>query len=160
MLLKLLSPYFFLIAFVPAQSIAQSLFSTTGGYISGNGFSLSYSLGETLTQQFSGQLTLSNGFQQPNEQSLIILSSKPSSPFILFPNPVKDDGIYIHGLKSGIEYEMVLTSNSGDFLCSRKVSGSIEPHIFNLSYSAGIYYLRILELPRSGIMEIKKIIKL
>lgn len=45
---------------------AQSLISTAGGYYTGNGISLSWSLGEPVVETFSGgSVILTQGFQQP-----------------------------------------------------------------------------------------------
>ncbi|MCB2218849.1 MAG: hypothetical protein KQI35_00535 [Bacteroidetes bacterium] len=67
--------YLFLILFIPILSIAQTVspqvIATSGDYFEGTGVSLSWTLGELVTETFAaGDIILTQGFQQPLAVSL------------------------------------------------------------------------------------------
>lgn len=84
-------------ALLPLLSVAQttspSVVATAGWYASAGSVSLSQTVGEiALVQTFSqGTITLTQGFQQPEEITTGILDFKSAGATMnLFPNPVND----------------------------------------------------------------------
>ncbi|MEX1187809.1 MAG: T9SS type A sorting domain-containing protein [Bacteroidia bacterium] len=91
----LLSILIFSGGFVEAQSIQLSpeVYSTQGGNYVGTNLELSYTIGElaAISTISSGNLTLTQGFHQPDKFIIILID--PLDPFFgadLFPNPSSD----------------------------------------------------------------------
>ena len=87
---------FFLFFIAKSQSISPEVIATAGDYFVGSNATLSWTLGEVITETVSnGSYTLTQGFQQPHYN----ITSIPDDPNIkndqagdinIYPNPVGD----------------------------------------------------------------------
>lgn len=75
-----------------AQSIERQVIGSTGGYASANGVSVSFTVGEPVIETaVSGSVTLTQGFQQPDDITVGIDDVKSVSVnYTVFPNPTED----------------------------------------------------------------------
>ncbi|TVQ17814.1 MAG: T9SS C-terminal target domain-containing protein [Bacteroidetes bacterium] len=133
---------FFFMAF---QAVSQEVVSSAGNYHESETMSISWTLGETVTETFTaGELILTQGFQQP---TLIVVSVDELADFDLtvtaFPNPTAD--ILTVKLENH-NYDKVsytLYDMSGRLFTSGDFSGS-EERISFTSLKSGVYFLTIM----------------
>jgi hypothetical protein len=80
---------FGLTAMLKAQSLERAVLSSLGAYMTGTQVNLSTTVGQAAHQTLSGTLTLTQGFQQPDEAGSVGLEKE--LPFALdyrvYPNP-------------------------------------------------------------------------
>jgi len=123
---------------------AQELVSTAGNYFENEQVSISWSLGETVIDTYaSGELTLTQGFQQPAIH-LGTFYENPDSDFQLtaFPNPTK---AFVtvqtnHNQTENLEYR--LFDIRGSLILSDRLAGD-NTRINLDDYHPGIYFLSI-----------------
>jgi len=135
-----------------ANAQEQSLLSPSGGYFETGGYSISWSVGETVTETFSGNTyTLSQGFQQSKLEPVGII--EPKNPFNsvieVFPNPTQG---LVH---ISIKREPSLPPDLPDCFTLFNIQGKQlaqgilkdEQTILDLGkYSGAVYYLRFFNL--------------
>ena len=85
-------PFFF---FAKSQSASPQVIATAGDYFVGTNMSLSWTLGELITETVTdGTYTLTQGFQQPHYNISSIEEPKnnnnPLGDINIYPNPVAD----------------------------------------------------------------------
>lgn len=77
-----------------AQSLAPTVISSTGGFSQNANGSFSYTVGEmTMVRTFTANgNTLTQGFQQPNQQvvGLLDITKDQFGSFVVYPNPAVD----------------------------------------------------------------------
>lgn len=123
---------------------AQSSIVATGGEASGNGGTVSFSVGQIAVQSNGdGTTTVSEGVQQPYEISVSGVDNYPNITLnaMVYPNPTLDnlqltmDNVQLDG-------EGRLYDANGKLLFAKKINGNITE--FDLSsYAPGTYYLRV-----------------
>jgi len=153
MKIKLLTLVIFCIAIANSglgQSITRELISSTGDYFSNNDYSISWSLGEPLTETYSsGDYTLSQGFHQGDY--LVIPPSKIKEEFKgikiqVFPNPVSDYMIIdFKDVGKNNFYTIKLFTSNGKLVLTQEVTPYLNHKRINLSeINSGIYILKVI----------------
>lgn len=140
------------VSFAAAQSLSPQVISSTGGFSNngGNG-SLSYTVGEmTMVQTFSsGNVILTQGFQQPNDFTvgLLDVTKDEFGSFVMYPNPAVDVMSYGFSFPEAGRVEIAVFNNAGqrmaDVYQANYVDGkTIE--VLNVSnYAAGLYFMTV-----------------
>ena len=127
-----------------AMLSAQSTLVGTGGEATGNGGSVSYSVGQIAVQGNSnGTVSISEGVQQPYEISVVGVDNYPDIKLnaVLYPNPTQGRlKLEISNLQ--FEGELKVYDVNGKYLLSKKLEG--ETTEFDLSsYAPGTYYINV-----------------
>ena len=138
---------------------SQSTLSVSGGNASGQGGSLSYTVGQVAFHTFAGTAgEIMQGIQQPYEITVITGSEIPGINllFSVYPNPADEfitleTGDYGFGLLYYNFYNI-----NGNVLLNGKVNGD-QYRIYMGNLKSGTYFLRLSE--RSKILKTFKIIK-
>jgi hypothetical protein len=92
----ILSCTFYLFFIAKSQSISPEVIATAGDYFVGSNATLSWTLGEVITETvFNGNYTLTQGFQQPHYNITSIpddpnIKNDPLADINIYPNPVGD----------------------------------------------------------------------
>ena len=129
-----------------AQSISQSVIASTGGNITSNNGSLSWTMGEMLTSTLiSNDWILTQGFHQSNLSiSSGIKSGLSDHKLSLYPNPAKDYiNVSVNSRKNS-KYKYELIDVSGRILLNKEEYSNL----FKISlqgFSPSLYYLRFLD---------------
>lgn len=123
-----------------AQNTPQSVLGTAGGDYSNNQLSVSWMIGEVMTETYdSDKHILTQGFHQGD---LVVsrIAKKLSADFQIktYPNPVKDI-LIIETNDTGIEYQVV--NINGSIISNGTIHTSTEEIDFTSSPS-GTYFLR------------------
>lgn len=129
-------------------SLTPSVVSSGGGYFESENMSISWTLGElAVTTLISGDLVLTQGFQQPFVLDVGISPETMNWGISVYPNPV--------GEQLRIQFDI---QDPGDFLIEvQDVTGrlvgqqqyrKVEPGDILLlntsSYTAGVYFLKVM----------------
>lgn len=134
---------------------AQQAITTTGGEASGDGGSVSYSIGQLAYITVSGVPgTVVPGVQQPYEISIITSvddSKTITLEYSAYPNPTYDNLTLkiketeeSNNLLSGGAISYQLYNMNGELLKSKKLAGSGETIIEMKNYNPAIYFVKII----------------
>jgi len=137
----------------------QEVIASAGGYNTGGGVSISWTLGETIIPTYtSGNLILTHGFQQ----QLIITSVEENFDIMVnikvFPNPASDN-LYIR-FEEPIDGEVVITliDSQGRLVKTETMEATTtEKQIGLQELGGGIYYLR---MTKGKLVNVYKVVKL
>lgn len=136
---------FILILLIPvisgAQDTLHSVLASAGGEYSGEQYSVSWTLGEVITETFeTNSFTLNQGFHQGNLFVTRIREDLfPDFQLKTYPNPVVDI-LRIESEELGLEYQIV--NISGTVVSNGIIQSSSEEIDFT-AYPAGSYVLQI-----------------
>ena len=142
---------------------AQSSVVPTGGTASGNGGTLTYTVGQIAAQNNSdGTTSISEGVQQPYEIQTIGIDNYPGITLnaILYPNPTQGN---LQLVMSQEQLEMVngqwlmkVFDANGKYLLSKQIDG--ETTLLDLSpYATGTYYINVCS--GKDVMKTFKVVK-
>lgn len=140
---------FFLFVIARSQSITPQVIATAGDYFVGTNASLSWTLGEVITETVTnGSYTLTQGFQQPHYNVTSIpddpsIKNDPLGNITVYPNPVADE-LNI-SFKDVNEKNVVITvfDLNGKILISDIAENTTAIKQINMSYVAkGNYFIR------------------
>ena len=125
-------------------AVAQNAVVPVGGTASGNGGSVTYTVGQIAVQTNSdGTASISEGVQQPYEISVVGVDDYPGITLnaVVFPNPTQGNvQLTIDNLQ--FEGEVKIFDSNGKFLFSKKIEGENTP--LDLSrYATGTYYIHV-----------------
>lgn len=127
---------------------AQNAISTTGGNVTGNGGSVSYTIGQILYSTLSGTNgTVVQGVQQPFEISVVTAirnAEEINLEYLVYPNPT--NGLTKLIFKSP-DYENMsfqLYDINGVILINKKIK-SMETEISLENFSSTIYLLKVFK---------------
>jgi len=127
-----------------AQTASPSVVASSGGNAQGEGFSISWTLGEMAIETFQNDnLILTQGFHQTD---IIVTSIYEAKSFDLlvnaFPNPVKDQlSVTVQdGAAENIRFGLV--DLQGTMLLEGKLVGS-ETQIDLATFRSGVYFLTL-----------------
>ena len=127
-----------------AMLSAQSSLVGTGGEATGNGGSVSYSVGQIAVQSNSdGTASISEGVQQPYEISTVGVDDYPNITLnaVLFPNPTQGRlKLEISNLQ--FEGEVKVFDVDGKYLLSNKIEGETTEFYIS-AYAPGTYYINV-----------------
>ena len=132
-----------------AQMLTPTVISSTGGFATNGGTSLSYTVGEmTMVQTFTANGNiLTQGFQQPTDKvtGLLDLTQDAFGSFVIYPNPAVDN--FWFGLrlpeagKVTIAMFDVLGQKVADVYESNYDNGKVVQQTNVSNYAAGFYLL-------------------
>lgn len=130
--------------FCLGTAVAQNAVVPVGGTASGNGGTVTYTVGQIAVQTNSvGTASISEGVQQPYEISVVGVDEYPSITLnaVLFPNPTQGNvQLTIDNLQ--FEGEVKIFDLNGKFLFSKKIEG--EKTALDLSrYAPATYYVNV-----------------
>ena len=130
--------------FCMGTAVAQNAVVPVGGTASGNGGSVTYTVGQIAVQTNSdGTASISEGVQQPYEISVVGVDDYPGITLnaVVFPNPTQGNvQLTIDNLQ--FEGEVKIFDSNGKFLFSKKIEGENTP--LDLSrYATGTYYIHV-----------------
>jgi hypothetical protein len=124
--LLILSLGIFLYAFSYAQSVAPTVIASSGGYSEQPGVSLSWTLGEPVTETFTVPSNiLTQGFQQSN-YNIVAIEETPLPGFSInaYPNPTSDQICIDWKVPENSEMLIELYDLLGHKLVSKSLPGS------------------------------------
>lgn len=128
------------------QCFSQMVVGTAGNHSEGPDLSLSWTVGEVITETFEvGNLTLTQGMHQPHISVTGMEWFAPQKiTFDVYPNPTADF-VYIQTiqeLEKEVSYK--LYSTSGNLIKSDKIANTLISIDFR-DYSSQIYVLKFFE---------------
>lgn len=130
-----------------AQSNDLSLVSTAGDFFQTENYTLSWSLGEVISETYSGtNIVLTQGFQQPDQLPNTINNpkGKMSWSFHLYPNPCQQF-IYIELMNNEIRTQLPDRYEIYDIQGKQIVTGLITEPVLKLdmsSFKNSVYGIR------------------
>ena len=138
--------YILLLSFIlPFLSIGQELITTSGDfYIQGN-TSLSWSIGEPVSETFSSTTNIfTQGFQQNYEDFVELIPISFSPNFDVYPNPFSQ-AITINFTDVQQTLRLTLTDQHGKIYYSEQLlSGAFSTNLSLAELASGIYFLSLL----------------
>lgn len=149
-------------AFIRAQSLSNEVIGSSGNHFTSAGYALSWTLGEPVTETFTGpNYILTQGFHQPE----INLSGIPDQPYEgeLSAYPVPTEGIVninFHNLPRG-EYRLALYDLQGRELSNSIIMIGTDQylHTMDISHLAGATYLVSVQSPAAGVNKTFRVIR-
>ena len=123
---------------------AQSAIVPTGGTASGNGGTVTYTVGQIAVQTNSdGTTSISEGVQQPFEISVVGVDKHPDITLTakLYPNPTLSTCNLQCELWQNLDEVRIYDAN-GKYLFRKKIEGSLTEMDFS-SYAPGTYFVNV-----------------
>jgi len=138
--------YLFVAVFAYFVSHAQEVIASSGEHFEQSNGSLSWTLGEPITETYTNGSILTQGFQQDYENILSIDDLTNNQIYTLYPNPFSSEFTLL--IKNEVEgvYTLQITDGQGKVILQEEynLSQSNFPIQMNVSHlAAGIYYLKI-----------------
>jgi len=134
-----------------STAYAQQSANAAGGEASGNGGSLSYSVGEIVYTTISGSNgSVAQGVQQPYEISSVLSLEETkgiSLNIIAYPNPTVDRLILKMDSYSGSNLTYQLFDLNGRLVDNSAIRG-LETIVSMQDYESGVYLLKIISAGR------------
>ncbi|MEZ5195892.1 MAG: T9SS type A sorting domain-containing protein [Bacteroidales bacterium] len=149
--------------FLLAQTAERQVIGSAGGFSSTSDLKVSSTVGEAVVGSgTSSTIILTQGFQQPDEESLSIEDHETGLSINAYPNPVKG----IVSLELDAPNAMELSLQVLDFygsplatpLQNLKVQGTLTQEIDFSSFAAGSYFL-LLTNKKGSLQQTIKILK-
>ena len=149
--MKIFGSIFFLLGMtsVYGQTFQPEVISSSGEFLSDSAFTISYTLGEILTETVSDtSVILTQGFHQPASATIVVSNIENSGSkdlqISIYPNPT--DGVLNIYIESMVDFPVFLNiyDSSGKLLMDRKVANSETNININMKlFASGIYYLEV-----------------
>ena len=135
-----------LITLVMAQTATPELVSSSGDSFKNTTYQLDWSIGESVTETFSGgDFILTQGFHQSNYEIIGLENLNDDRISILvYPNPATDliSVEFKNSPFTGHIGDLIITDINGSILQSKTVLSNIEQ--FNFTYYAkGVYFIHL-----------------
>lgn len=135
------------IAFVliSVMAFSQSAVVPVGGTATGNGGTVTYTVGQVATQTNSdGTTSVSEGVQQPYEISIVGVDEHPEITLSakLFPNPTMGH-LQLTIDNAQLSGEVKVFDANGKFLFAKNIEGMATDFDIS-SYAPGTYYVRVV----------------
>mgnify|MGYP001344378524 CR=1 FL=1 len=137
----------FLFVSVSLSSIAQSLtptvVSSTGDYYVGSAATLSWTLGEVVTDTYNGTSNqLTQGFHQPDLRFSIIEDLATEMTLNLFPNPT--NGLVSFEIKNNFDaLNIAILDPAGRIIYTSSYAAQSVLQIDLSTFANGIYYMQV-----------------
>jgi hypothetical protein len=142
-----------------SQSVTPEVIAASGDFSSGSTATLSWTLGEIMTETFSnGTNFLTQGFQQPftqNSTGIFVATNKTAS---VFPNPAHEQ-LFIQLPPSKESYYVSISDISGREIENKKLNCSFIPQSLDLGALPPGVYMITLHSPELSAPSVFKIIK-
>lgn len=131
-----------------AQSIERAVIGSTGGTVTASTVIITSTVGEVAVASYSGTLTLTQGYQQSNSQSVSVKEIIVKATFSLFPNPTTQNAkLEIITENASASAKIELYSSRGKLISSQVINliaGIKSTTKINLSsQAAGVYFVKI-----------------
>jgi hypothetical protein len=131
-----------------SQTVTPVLLSNDGDYTTLVNGSISWSIGEPVSETYSGPNNiLTMGFHQPELAIHVLIQEQGmDSQILVYPNPVKEMlNVNMSGLATG-NYKFEMTDALGKILFTKEMDITESNHSFELrvnEVAAGNYFLRV-----------------
>jgi hypothetical protein len=139
--------------------VRQEVISSAGEYNVSGGFSVSWTLGETIIPIYkNGNLTLAHGFQQQLVITAIEENLDVPVNVKIFPNPA-DEVLNIQ-FEAPVEKQVVITiiDFKGELIKTDIIESTMTEKQINLqNFPPGVYFIR---LTKGGLVNVYKVVKL
>ncbi len=129
-------------------SIERQVFANAGGYFPGNGYSITWTLGEPIVETLKGGnlIILTQGFQQPDALPAVVAVEEVSVGSFgvkLYPNPA-DMCVTIEANKAELlPLQMTLFDLNGRSLAQQLLTNAMTE--VNVSkFPSGVYFMRLI----------------
>jgi hypothetical protein len=124
---------------------AQEIITPNGDYFSNSNGSLSTTIGEPITETFTGSVNvITQGFQQSKLTVFSVFDyPEPGISISAFPNPVKDYVKIVVKTESLVSLTSNLYDNSGKLILIKQLEGS-ETEISFSKLNPGTYFIKII----------------
>ncbi len=131
-----------------AQSVERQVIGSTGGYSAQSNVSASYTVGEAVIQTAAaGNIILTQGFQQPDNQSVGIVDVANNIKISAYPNPTTDKVIVEINAEAESQFSFQVYNALGQLVllpASLQQTGSVALHQFDFSLlSPANYFIAI-----------------
>jgi hypothetical protein len=139
--------------------IAQSVVASSGAYHESSNATLSWTLGETITEtNYGTKAILNQGVQQNYSFTIVKVYEKPETKVNInvFPNPTVDY-VNISIENSNDQFEIAIFDLNGKILISKKMNGAISS--FDIKKFAESNYFIKISNQKEEIIKTYKIIK-
>jgi len=142
------------------QLHAQEVIASDGNFATTVDGSLSWTLGEIVTETFTLTNHLTQGFQQNYEDLVSIDELGQEIVFSVFPNPFQGE-ITLQVSDALPDYQIKVLDYQSKILFERQIffSPGVEKISIDLSNLSEGYYLLVLEVPAQHIQTIRSIVK-
>jgi len=145
-----------------SQTVTPVVLANDGGYAPLSNGSISWSIGEPVSETYTGSNNiLTMGFHQP-EMGLVNLIQEQGEDvkILVFPNPVKDVlSVNLKGLKVG-QYTVELNDAIGKLIYRSQTDVTEDSYMFQLKVNeaaAGNYFLRVSNKDLTKTVKITKV---
>ena len=149
-MLKIMCRFFFILFIVTMAAMttlsAQSAIVPVGGTASGNGGTVTYTVGQIAVQSNSnGTASISEGVQQPYEISVVGVDEHPYITLnaVLYPNPTLGN-VQLTINNEQLDGEVKVFDANGKYLFSKKIKENTTPLDFSV-YAPGTYYVNVYD---------------
>jgi len=138
----------FVTCLLKAQTVTPTVYSNQGGYNVASGGSISWTVGEPISETYTTSTKMTTmGFHQPElGLATLIKEQSTQTEFLIFPNPVKESlTVSFKDLDIGI-YKIQLFDDLGKlvFKTESEIKQDSKMVSIDLSqFAAGNYFLRI-----------------
>ncbi|MFN8321901.1 MAG: T9SS type A sorting domain-containing protein [Chitinophagales bacterium] len=131
-----------------AQSIERQVIGSSGGYSVQTNISASYTVGETVIQTAAaGTILLTQGFQQPDNQTVGIVDVVNNIQISAYPNPTTDKVIVEINAEAESQFSFQVFNALGQLVLlptSLQQTGRVAVHQFDFSLlSPASYFIAI-----------------
>lgn len=145
-----------------AQTVTPVVLANDGGYSSLSAGSISWSIGEPVSETYTASTNITTmGFHQPELSIITLIKEQGEDKSVLvYPNPVKDLlNVSFSGLAPG-NYIVELIDNLGKLIYRTDTEVSADNYLFQIKINevaAGNYFLRVNNKEISKTVKINKI---
>jgi hypothetical protein len=126
-----------------AQSLTPTVVSSTGDYYVGSAATLSWTLGEVVTDTYTGTSNqLTQGFHQPDLRFSVIEDLATEMTLNLFPNPT--NGLVNFEVKNNLNtLQVAILDPSGRMIYVTTYAAESVLQIDMSAYADGIYFMQV-----------------
>jgi hypothetical protein len=126
-----------------AQSLTPTVVSSTGDYYVGSAATLSWTLGEVVTDTYIGTSNqLTQGFHQPDLRFSLIEDLAPEMTLNLFPNPT--NGLVSFEVKNNLSpLNVAVLDPAGRIVYTSVYAAETILQIDMSAYANGIYFMQV-----------------
>lgn len=138
-----------------AQSLTPTVVSSTGDYYTGSAATLSWTLGEVVTDTYIGTNNqLTQGFHQPDLRFTLVEDLAQEITLNLFPNPT--NGMVSFEAKNNLTpLNIVILDPTGRIIYTSKYAAASTLQIDLSGYARGIYFMQVTTEANQKIKTIK-----
>lgn len=144
---------------IKSNCLGQEVVSSAGDTFNAHERTLSWTIGEVITETIGNDNSITQGFHQPNLTVTSIYMYKLLEREIsLFPNPVMYE-LNISVNAESEEYNVVIFDDLGGVSYSKKLTLGNTPTLIDFNnYVQGVYFVRVVDL-KGLVLQTFKIIK-